>query len=125
MLCRGLLFRRLYKVIDLSHLEEDQAQEAFALARGLVERQGGDVDYDLFLDEPADTPYIQDGPGGGAFCPSDGILMRDAQGRTHAFSSTSPLVTALNRQLMFRRLHLIESMRAVVEGELRTAGFLV
>jgi hypothetical protein len=125
VLCRGLLFRRLFKVIELSHLEEEKAREALAIARQVVERNGGDPDYDLFFDEPADTPYTQDGPSGGAFCPSDGILMRDAQGRTHEFSSSSPLVTALNRQLMFRRLHVIESMRTVVEGELRTAGLLV
>ena len=124
LLCRGLLFRRLFKVIDLSHLEDGAAREAFQLAKQVVEREGGDADYDLFFDEPADTPYTQDGPSGGAFCPSDGILMRDAQGRTQSFSSTSPLVVALNRQLMFRRLHLVESMRGVVEGELRDRGHL-
>ena len=124
LLCRGLLFRRLFKVIDLSHLEAERALEAMAVAKGVVERQGGDADYDVFFDEPADTPYTQDGVGAGAFCPSDGILMRDAQGRTHEFSSTSPLVGALNRQLMFRRLHVVESMRTVLEGELRAGGFV-
>jgi hypothetical protein len=124
LLCRGLLFRRLFKVIDLSHLEEERAREALDVARRVVERQGGDADYDVFFDEPADTPYTQDGVGGGAFCPSDGILMRDPRGKTHEFSSTSPLVGALNRQLMFRRLHVVESMRTVLEGELRTDGFV-
>jgi hypothetical protein len=123
LLCRGLLFRRLFKVVDLSHLDDEAAREAQAVAKRVVERQGGDVDYDLFFDEPADTPYTQDGPGGGAFCPSDGILMRDAQGRTHEFSTTSPLVGALNRQLMFRRLHVMESMRTVVERELCASGY--
>ena len=124
LLCRGLLFRRLFKVIDLSHLEEERAREAMAVAKRVVERQGGDADYDVFFDEPADTPYTQDGVGAGAFCPSDGILMRDAQGRTHEFSSTSPLVGALNRQLMFRRLHVVEPMRTVLEAELRAGGFV-
>jgi hypothetical protein len=50
--------------------------------------------------------------------------MRDPRGKTHEFSSTSPLVGALNRQLMFRRLHVVESMRTVLEGELRTDGFV-
>src|SRR6476659_8143021 len=31
-LCRGLLFRRLFKVIDISALDEKQAQEKFAIA---------------------------------------------------------------------------------------------
>src|SRR6266568_1006327 len=59
-LCKGLLFRRLFKVIDISSLEESKAHEAFATASDVVKKSGGEADYDLFLDEPArdgDEPF--------------------------------------------------------------------
>src|SRR5437899_2123581 len=51
-LCRGLLFRRLFKVIDISGLDDARAQQAFAMAADLVKKGGGEADYEILLDEP-------------------------------------------------------------------------
>src|SRR5215213_2890431 len=57
-LCRGLLFRKLYKTFDLTHVADAaQARAAVTAAEEAVREAGGDVRYDLFYDEPADTPY--------------------------------------------------------------------
>ena len=88
-LCRGLLFRRVYKTIDLTHLAGGDCGTDAALAivvaaaRAAVAAAGGDPAYDLFYDEPADTPYEAYSPapaGGGA----DEILVQDAAGQAHA-----------------------------------------
>ena len=108
-LCRGLLYRRLYKTIELSHLDEAEARAAFAGARAAVEAAGGDGAYDLFFDEPADTPYEE-------FSPHDDageILVRGADGSLVPLTSLSPLPHALSRQLMFRRLHVAPDWRDV------------
>src|SRR5439155_16702677 len=72
-LCKVLLFRRLFKVIDISTLDQSKAQEAFARATDVVKKSGGESDYELFLDEPArdgDEPFesaeaiLVKGPGG-------------------------------------------------------------
>src|SRR5205823_6085317 len=104
-LCRGLLYRRLYKTLDLSHLDDAAARAAVAAARAAVESAGGDGGYDLFYDEPADTAYevysaCSEGPAAGE------ILVRRQDGRLMPFTSLSPLPQALSRQLMFRRLHV-------------------
>ncbi len=58
-LCRGLLFRQLYKTIDLTHLGEDAGKLARVIdsAKSALATAGGDPAYDLFYDEPEDTPY--------------------------------------------------------------------
>src|SRR5207244_6989116 len=100
-LCKGLLFRRLFKVIDISALEESKAQQAFAIATEVVKKTGGEADYELFLDEPArdgDEPFES----------ADAILVKGPGGKVSSFAEHSPLVGALNRQLSFRRIHLAE-----------------
>src|SRR3954454_6529508 len=63
-LCRGLLFRRVYKTIDLTHLaDREQAQKAATAAGDAVAKAGGDPAYDLFYDEPSETPYERDARG--------------------------------------------------------------
>lgn len=98
-LCRGLLYRRLYKTIDLTSMQEKQARRAVEAASRAVKSAGGNVEYDLFYDEPADTPYE-------IFDESSDISVQDRLGRINSFSSISPLTQALSRQLMFRRLHV-------------------
>ncbi len=111
-LCRGLLNRKLFKTIDLSNLSEGDANAAFVRAQNAVAGAGGDRAYDLFFDEPYDAPYE-------AFavkepCESTGeILVRDPQGRLTAFAELSPLPLAMNRQLMFRRIHVAPQWRDV------------
>ncbi len=117
-LCRGLLFRRLFKVIDLSHLDNpDQWRQMHAAAETVVAQAGGDVAYDLFLDEPSDTPYeITFSPHG--VSPAEGIFVMDPQGKLREFSAISPLSAALNRQLMFRRLHVQAHLKPEVEARI-------
>ncbi len=112
-LCDGLLHRRVYKTIDLTHFTtDDQARGMFARAREAVSAEGGEAAYALFYDQPADTPYEIYEPtdhGQGAR-----ILVQLPGGRLTEFASVSPPTQALNRQLMFRRLHVAESWRDTV-----------
>jgi hypothetical protein len=109
-LCHGLLYRRLFKTLDLTHLEsEDQAARAKAAAEAAIELEGGDWAYNLFYDQPSDTPYESYYPGCGDS--STDILICDPSGRSRTFSSLSPLTQALSRQLMFRRLHVAAEWR--------------
>lgn len=114
-LCRGVLFRRLFKTIDLSHIAdaaEFQAKGMAALAA--VMEAGGDAAYDLFADEPSDTAYADEqdpqSPMG------DIILVRDPAGKVTELSAISPIPAALHRRLMFRRIHVLESMKQCVQG---------
>lgn len=120
-LSRGLLFRQLYKTLDLSHLPDaDAARAALAAAEGAVLQAGGDPRYDLFYDEPADTPYETyqpDACGGAA-----DILVLDRTGRLTPIGDVSPLTRTLNEQLMFRRLHVARQWKEVVERSLHDGG---
>ncbi|HSU66412.1 MAG TPA: HD domain-containing protein [Tepidisphaeraceae bacterium] len=104
-LCKGLLYRRVFKTIDLTYVESaERAREKVAAAEKVIEAAGGDPAYDLFYDEPADTPYETYYPD---HCGAAGdILVRDARGKLTPFSTLSPFTRALNQQLMFRRLHV-------------------
>ena len=110
-LCRGLLYRKVFKTIDLSHLEEGDAREKFALVQQAVISAGGDGRYDLFLDEPADTPYETYGP---EQCPEEqDIVVVNPTGKLVPLRKISPLPDALNHQLMFRRLHILPAWKEI------------
>jgi len=111
-LCHGLLNRRLYKTVDISTLDNPtDSRRAQAAAASAVTAAGGDPEYDLFYDEPSDAPYeIYDGQN-----PTTDILVQDPTGRLASFAATSPLTQALNRQLMFRRLHVAPEFREAVQ----------
>jgi HD superfamily phosphohydrolase len=111
-LCRGLLFRKLFKVIDISGMDEPVAREAFERAMETVAKAGGDADYDLFLDEPARDMEE-------SFESADAILVKGRDGKVSSFADHSPLVGALNRQLAFRRIHVAEQWRDAVKAALR------
>jgi HD superfamily phosphohydrolase len=124
-LCRGLLFRGLYKTIDLTNrCDADAARQVFADAVKRVRQAGGDPDYDLFFDEPSDTPYEayteQPGKSGDQ---SKEVVVVDASGKIAHFTSISPLTQALNQRLMFRRIHFKAEwqtmLRELVEARLR------
>jgi len=115
-LCKGLLYRRVYKTIDLSHMEDPaEARAKFERAREAVERAGGDRDYDLFYDEPRDTAYQTDVEGD----EEGGIMVRAAGGRLMTFAQTSPVPEALKKGLMFRRVHVSEEYREAAAGAVR------
>jgi HD superfamily phosphohydrolase len=112
-LCRGLLFRGLFKTIDISHAADgDEAAAWFAKAEAAVTAAGGEAAYDLFYDEPADTPYDVYRPelAEGA----DEIVVKQAEGKLTPLSAISPLPAALNQRLMFRRIHVAGEYRDVV-----------
>jgi len=110
-LCRGLLFRRLYKVIDLTAMVDPiEVEDVVATASDVVNNAGGESDYDLFLDEP----HREDDGFGSA----DAILVKGPQGKISHFAANSPLVDALNRQLAFRRLHISEQYRDQVREKI-------
>jgi len=81
-------------------------------AEAAVTAAGGEVAYDLFYDQPADTPYDAYQPDDAG--QSDGILVQHPDGRLARFSEISPLPQALNQRLMFRRLHVAEEYRDTV-----------
>jgi uncharacterized protein len=113
-LCRGLLQRRLYKTIDLSPQHPSEFHRSLASAKSAVTAAGGDPDYDLFDDEPGDTPYeIYDGQNTRA-----DIFVQDSHGRLSSFATISPLTQVLSRELMFRRLHVLAEYRNVVQAAL-------
>jgi uncharacterized protein len=112
-LCHGLLFRGLFKTIDLSHIRDwGVAEKKVEAARVAVAAAGGDSDYDLFYDQPADTPYEIYDPKSSA----SQILVADGRGKLTTFAEISPLTESLSRQLMFRRLHVAEPYRNVVQA---------
>jgi uncharacterized protein len=112
-LCHGLLYRKLFKTLDLWQTKDwDQAQAKFESAKSAVTAAGGDPDYDIFYDEPADTAYKIYEPR----APGSEIWVQTPQGKLTSFAEISPLTEALSRQLMFRRLHVAEAYRAAAQA---------
>ncbi len=109
-ICHGLMFRKVYKTIDLSGMDAADARAAFERAAEAVQSAGGDRNYDLFLDEPADTPYESDVTG---HADEAAIVVRESSGKLTAFNEISPVPEALNRRLMFRRIHVAAEYRDV------------
>jgi HD superfamily phosphohydrolase len=111
-LCSGVLYRKLFKVVDLTAIKGPAGvKSAVDVAKKAVDLAGGDAEYHLFYDEPHDTPYeIYDGQN-----PATDIAIQYPDGSVKSFAEVSPLMPALSRQLMFRRLHVVEEYRSVVE----------
>ena len=111
-LTKGLLYRRVFKTIELSHLDAQAAAAATARASDAVKAAGGEPAYELFYDEPASTPYEMFDPKEAAA--GKEILVQHADGRLTPFAQVSPMTQALNRQLMFRRLHVAGQWKETV-----------
>ena len=111
-LCRGLLYRRLYSAIDITRLDPHAAKQAFARAEAAVAAAGGEPAYDLFLDEPADTPYETHDPKSEE--PSEEIMVLDPVSGSRRFGDVSPITQSLNRELMFRRIHVRRQWKETV-----------
>jgi uncharacterized protein len=114
-LCKGLLYRRIFKTIDLSLEDEERAHRAADAAIAAVARAGGDPAYDLFYDEPSDTPYETFRPDDPAAAKE--ILVLNRAGKLVPFTEVSPFVGALNQQMAFRRLHVNPIYRDAVWAE--------
>jgi HD superfamily phosphohydrolase len=113
-LCKGLLFRHLFKTIDLTHAgTNEDVSRLVSVAESAVAKAGGDPAYDLFYDQPKDTSYETYGEAAD-------ILVRTADGGRTTFATLSALTEALGRQLMFRRLHVNSNYAAIAVGALKT-----
>ena len=75
-------------------------------ATDLVNASGGESDYTLFYDAPADTPYKT-----GEANAAKEILILEGDGRTKTLADVSPFADGLMRQMSFQRLHVAESWR--------------
>jgi HD superfamily phosphohydrolase len=111
-LCNGLLRRRVFKTLDLSEMPEFEARATFERAVERVRSAGGDAEHDLFYDEPANTPYHAYSPDSADA--SSEIMVVHPDGSTRGFSSISPMIVGLSKQLMFRRIHVAEPYRSVI-----------
>lgn len=111
-LCRGLLFRQVFKTIDLAHVHYEQESSAIvSAAEEAVSAAGGEPGYELFYDEPADTPYETFSPDNSA---ASEIYVKLPSGELTSIVNLSPITQALNRDLMFRRIHVSAKYRDVV-----------
>jgi len=105
-LCRGLLFRRLFKSLDVTQHADPPG--AYARAVEAVRAAGGDPEYELFYDEATDTPYAIDETG------ARGVQVLMPDGTLTDVAELSPMTAAMNRQLGFKRLHFAEERRDAV-----------
>jgi hypothetical protein len=119
-MCRGLLFRGLYKTVEMSHVRDGgEARRLHERAIEAVRRAGGDASYDQFYDEAGETAYqtFEEGGADGG----DGIVVKGVDGRVTRLAEISPLPRALNQRLMFRRIHVSapyrEAVVTAVKGE--------
>jgi HD superfamily phosphohydrolase len=112
MLCRGLLFRRVFKTIDLSRFEDPKdARTAITAVERHVADGGGEPGYEMFVDQASGSGYESVGGDADECGAEDEILVRDRDGRPVPFGTISPLSRVLSRQLMFRRLHIAAPWR--------------
>jgi HD superfamily phosphohydrolase len=111
-LCRGLLYRRVFKTIDLTQARDEvNVKDIVSAAEHAVQKHGGDPHYDLFYDEP-NEPAPADAP---AHCSrAEDIPVRRPDGSITPFAEFSPLSRALDQQLMFRRLHVSDACADIV-----------
>jgi len=107
-LCTGLLYRRLYKSVDVSHISDARRmEEVLSVCADVITKAGGEEAYELFFDQPADTPYQTDEE-------APEILIQDEMGKLRSFTSISPLTRVLKEQLMFHRIHCAPEWREMV-----------
>ena len=110
-LCQGLLYRRLFKTIDLTRVEDTaKIEKAVAAAATAIEKAGGESAYTLFYDNPADTPYKA-----GTNAAVREILICQPDGQVGTLADASPFIGSFLQQLTFRRIHVDEAYRDMVE----------
>jgi HD superfamily phosphohydrolase len=118
-LCRGLLFRKLFKTIDLSREPHATvAKRAVETAERAVTAAGGDPSYEMFFDEASDAPYERYGAEDAT---GSEILVLEPNGALVEFAKVSPMAVAMDQQLVFRRLHVSSQHRDVADRAVRQA----
>jgi HD superfamily phosphohydrolase len=119
-LCRGLLYRQVYKTIDLSSYQDPRlARSALTAIERALSEAGADVAYEIFYDQIADTPYEVYAPHNPDAAQE--ILVCDPQGNAAPFAQISPLSRALNHELMFRRIHVATHWRDLAQAAAQNA----
>lgn len=113
-LCRGILYRRIFKTIDLSRIEPDRAALMAQAAQHAINQAGGEAAYEMFYDEVNDTPYEIYVPD--VNVAASEILVCDPDGKVTEFASISPMSQALNKELAFRRIHVAPQWKETVES---------
>lgn len=109
-LCRGLLFRQTFKTIDLSHFSDARnARAAITAVERFIADQGAEPGYEMFHDQPSGAGYETLEAGGGA--EAGEIVVCGEDGSSVLFGDVSPVSRVLNRQLMYRRLHVAAAWR--------------
>src|SRR5439155_3937483 len=106
MLCRGLLYRIVFKTIDLSRFQDPKdARAAVTAVERYVAENGGEPGYEMFVDQASGSGYesLELDDGGAA---ESEILVRGRDGQLTPFGAVSPLSRVLSRQLLFRRLQI-------------------
>jgi HD superfamily phosphohydrolase len=111
-LCRGMLYRKVFKTFDLSRIEADRARAMAQAAEGAITAAGGEAQYEMFYDEIRDTPYEMYDPD--AQEPASEILVCESSGAAIEFATISPMSQALNLELTFRRLHVAPQWKDTV-----------
>jgi HD superfamily phosphohydrolase len=113
-LCRGLLFRGLYKTIDITNRFTGAAiSQALAAAEAAIANAGGDPKFDLFFDEAVDPAASGSG---------DEIMVIDGSGGARRFADVSPITQSLNSAMTFRRIHVKPRWKSLVEQTLAKMG---
>ena len=108
-LCKGLLFRRVFKTIDLSHFEDPKdARSAVTAIERFVAEAGAEVGYEMFYDQPSSGGHDTFGDD---LPDATEILVRADGGALTPLGAISPMSRLLHRQLMFRRLHIAPQWR--------------
>jgi uncharacterized protein len=114
-LCRGLLYRELFKSTELTRLgDASRLAEIRETVADAIDAAGGESAYAVFYDEPSDTPYEMDQADSAVGATE--ILVRDASGKLTDFAEISPVSRSLAQQLMFRRLHFAAEYRELVKS---------
>ncbi len=112
-LCHGLLYRRLFKTIDLTRINDAaRIQKIVNDAATIINAAGGESDYAMFYDEPADTPYKTNPNQPTA---ASEIVIVEADASVTTLAEISPFTESLAQQLTFKRLHVSEVWRGRVE----------
>ncbi len=113
-LCRGLLFRGLYKTIDITNRFAGKAvSQAVTTAEATIANAGGDPKFDLFFDEAVDPAASGSG---------DEIMVVDGAGGARRFADVSPITQSLNSAMTFQRIHVKPRWKSLVEQALAKIG---